>query len=129
MVDAGIITPEQALHHPWRNRLSRSVSLSSAELGGRPFNAPEPDVVQLTDVREGDYFVLCSDGFLEQIDEQTLETCLGAPVSDDDKLRMLLQRCEHQVKDNYSGYLVHIKSVGEVKPKPVAVASRLFAWF
>lgn len=127
MVDAGIITAEQARHHPWRNRLSRSVSLSSTELTGWLFHAPEPDVIHLNDVREDDYFLLCSDGLLEQVDEEALETILAAPVSDEDKLRMLLQRCENQVKDNYSGYLVHIKSVG--KPKPVASSARFFAWF
>ncbi|WP_143092752.1 PP2C family protein-serine/threonine phosphatase [Arsenicibacter rosenii] len=127
MVDAGIITADQALRHPWRNRLSRSVSLSSTDLTGGPISVPEPEVVHLNDVCEDDYFVLCSDGMLEQVDEPTLETILSAPVSDEDKLRILLQRCENQVKDNYSGYVVHIKSVG--KPKPVATASRLFAWF
>lgn len=111
MVEAGIITMEQAQTHPWRNRLSRAVVIDSANSQNPEFRLESADVVLLTDVQPDDYFFLCSDGVLEQVDEYILGAILKINVSDDTKLKFLLQKCAEKTKDNYSGYLVHIKQV------------------
>ena len=51
-VAAGLLTPEQALRHPHRNVLTRSLGDA---------NPPQGDV-RTEDLEPGDYFVLCSDG-------------------------------------------------------------------
>ena len=116
MVDDGIITAEQAKTHPWRNRLSRAVALSSTDLASSDPKIPEPDLAHITDIQKGDYFVLCTDGFLEQVDDYALGIILKSEVSDQTKLRMLLKLCENRVKDNYSGYIIHIKAVYQDQP-------------
>ncbi|RRB04419.1 PP2C family protein-serine/threonine phosphatase [Larkinella rosea] len=112
MVEAGIITATQALTHPWRNRLSRAVVLNSQENLEQAARAV-PDVVFLTDVRAGDYFFMCTDGVLEHIDDYVLETILSGNMPDRAKVASLVAMCQDQTRDNYSGYLIGIKSVTE----------------
>ena len=110
MVEAGIITAVQAQTHPWRNRLSRAVVVKAGE-PLQPSAQPEPDLSLLTDVRTGDSFFLCTDGVLEQIDEYALETIVAGAMSDQAKVASLLALCSEKTKDNYSGYLISVKSV------------------
>ncbi len=108
LVEAGIITAEQAQTHPWRNRLSRAVMGQAGETEPKKST---PDSQLLTDVRAGDYFFLCSDGALEQLDDYTLAQSLIGDMTDAAKLHTLLALCEGRVKDNYSGHLLHIQFV------------------
>lgn len=121
MVEAGIITATQALTHPWRNRLSRAVVAESGTISEPP-SVPTPDVTLLTDVRVGDYFFMCTDGVLEQWDNDTLQTLLASHVPDQRKLQSLVALCDGQTKDNYSGYLIGISHVAHAEP----VSSDLF---
>ncbi|UHG91052.1 PP2C family protein-serine/threonine phosphatase [Spirosoma oryzicola] len=111
MVEAGIITATQALTHPWRNRLSRAVVASSDKKETKSV----PDSTVLTDVREGDYFFMCTDGALERLDEYALETVLAQDIPDMAKLQALLSLCDGHTKDNYSGYLIGVKQVTQQK--------------
>lgn len=118
MVDAGIITATQALTHPWRNRLSRAVV---AEQGNSPI--PTPDLTVLTDIQEGDYFFMCTDGVLEQLDDYALETLLAGNIPDEAKVKSLVALCDGQTKDNYSGYLIGISQVLQIEPAAAIVLS------
>ena len=61
LVDAGIISEDEALHHPLRNIVTRA-------LGSDP--APTPDVWLLAP-QPGERFVICSDGLTNEVpDEQ-----------------------------------------------------------
>lgn len=110
MVEAGIITETQAQTHPWRNRLSRAVVVSSADSESSSAHSV-PDLTVLTDIVAGDYFFMCTDGVLEQIDNSTLETLLAGNRPDQAKLDSLTALCDGQTKDNYSAYLIGIKHV------------------
>ncbi|GAB3641209.1 PP2C family protein-serine/threonine phosphatase [Spirosoma arcticum] len=118
MVDAGIITATQALTHPWRNRLSRAV-VAEQNTVDEPPKIPTPDVTMLTDVRAGDCFFMCTDGVLEQLDDQMLTALLADSVADQTKLQSLVALCnDGQTKDNYSGYLIGINQVRQNRPVP-----------
>ncbi|QHV94027.1 PP2C family protein-serine/threonine phosphatase [Spirosoma endbachense] len=108
MVEAGVITATQALTHPWRNRLSRAVIASSDY---EEATKPTPDITVLTDIQAGDYFFLCTDGVLEQLDDYALETLLAQDIPDQAKMQSLLALCADRTKDNYSGYLIGISDV------------------
>lgn len=117
----GIITEEQALTHPRRNTLSRSVG---AESGQFPPKMDKPDITHLTDIRAGDCFFLCTDGVLEQIDNRTLEAVFVQNVAPAEMMAQILFRCQDQTRDNYSGCLVTIQSVDENEVmKPLEVFS------
>ncbi len=112
MVREGIITPEQAVNHPWRNRLSRSVSVNKDD----KHRADKAAVVQITDVAAGDYFVLCTDGVLEQITDEILCEILKSDQPNEVKKQAILTQCQDQTRDNYSGVLIQIASSGIAQP-------------
>ena len=58
MLDGGLLTPEEAAEHPQRNVLSRAV--------GRE-GSLSPDIVVDEPIREGDAFLLCSDGLCDLV--------------------------------------------------------------
>lgn len=121
MVETGIITATQALTHPWRNRLSRAVVASAGDADQSVRSTP--DVAILTDVRAGDYFFMCTDGVLERLDNQKLESLLAAPIPGHAQGKALVALCEGQTKDNYSGYLISVRSVSKTEPVRSAVIS------
>lgn len=117
----GIITEEQALTHPRRNTLSRSIGVESGQF---PPKMDKPDVTHLTDIRAGDCFFLCTDGVLEQIDNHTLEAIFAQNIAPEEVIAQILFYCQDQTRDNYSGCLVTIQSVDENEVmKPLEVFS------
>ena len=67
-------------------------------------------VVHITDIRPGDYFYLCSDGMLEQMEDDELLGILKGANSDEEKVAELVRRTEENA-DNHSAYLIHVKDV------------------
>ncbi|AXA90513.1 PP2C family serine/threonine-protein phosphatase [Massilia sp. YMA4] len=100
MVDAGYLAPEQLRDSPHRNALLSA--LGEAE-------APVPQISAPLHVRDGDRFLLCTDGFWEYTLEEDMERSLAAAGDPDSWLRQL----EHLVRargrpgqDNYSALAV-----------------------
>ncbi len=108
LVADGIITEAQALSHPKRNTLSRSVGADSGRLLAK---MDKPDITHLTDIEAGDSFFLCTDGVLEQVDQHILESIFGRSTSSAEKVKQILSRCQDNTRDNYSGTLVTLRSV------------------
>lgn len=69
-----------------------------------------PAIVHIADIQPGDYFYICSDGMLEQMDNDEL-CCLLSADGSDEKKRMQLIAATSDNKDNHSAYLIHIKEV------------------
>ncbi|MDE6317600.1 MAG: protein phosphatase 2C domain-containing protein [Muribaculaceae bacterium] len=108
LVHSGRISPEQAINHPEGNVITRSMSY--AEPGAEPSAA---DVIVLTDIEAGDYFMLCTDGVISQIDDQYLVDLLSSSASDEDKMRNLAQICRN-ASDNNTATLVRIQDAPRV---------------
>lgn len=64
LVKAGEIFPSQIRHHPDRNRLLHAL--------GREWNDQGYSLSEIVKVMSGDAFLLCSDGFWEEIGEQDM---------------------------------------------------------
>ena len=77
LVRAGVITAEEAETHPDRNVITRSVCIPEADQ-----ERSSATVVNIDDVRPGDYVFLCSDGVLKRLTDQALTNCLSQPSSD-----------------------------------------------
>lgn len=103
MIELGEITPEQARSVNYRNIITRAM---------QPNTDRDPSQIdETTDVQAGDYFYLCSDGMLEQMDdEQLLEILCASDLSDQQKRDALLKATVDN-KDNHSAILIQIKSV------------------
>src|SRR5829696_859670 len=65
-VRAGVLTPDAARQHPWRNVVTRA--LSGAE-------DPDIDVVEITP-RPGERYLLCSDGLFGVVDDEEIAKIL-----------------------------------------------------
>ena len=69
----------------------------------------------ITDVKPGDYFYLCTDGMLEQMDDDELLGIIGNPVrTDEEKVNQLIELTQSNA-DNHSAYLLKVKDV-EIDP-------------
>jgi PPM family protein phosphatase len=73
LLDTGRLSPDRAVHHPWRHVVLRSLD-TSPEAG---FHVV--DLLRL-DVRPGDRLLLCSDGLTDLIDDEAIAA--GLEVSD-----------------------------------------------
>lgn len=103
LYQAGELTYEEMKTFPQKNVITRAMIA-----GDR--NHPKPDVIHISDIQPGDYFYICSDGMLEQMEDEELLDVFSANVSDEEKRQMLISETSDN-KDNHSAYIVHIKEV------------------
>lgn len=65
----------------------------------------------ITDVKAGDYFYLCTDGMLEQMEDDELFNIVSNPDNtDEEKAQQLIELTKNNA-DNHSGYLIRVKGV------------------
>lgn len=103
LYQAGELTYEEMKTFPQKNVITRAMIA-----GDR--NHPKPDVVHISDIQPSDYFYICSDGMLEQMEDEELLDIFAANVCDEEKRQMLISETSDN-KDNHSAYIVHIKEV------------------
>ena len=70
----------------------------------------KPDVVHIGGLQKGDYIFLCSDGVLEEMEDDDLVGVLAGSGSDVDKMERLKEMTAKNA-DNHSAYLIHIEDV------------------
>lgn len=98
LVDAGDLTPEQALNHPKKNVLMKA--LGAAE-------KCEPDIFDVDN--ESDSILLCSDGLTGMLDDEQIEkVLLDNTLNVEEKVVKLIKKCNARGgTDNISvAYLV-----------------------
>lgn len=103
LYQAGELTYEEMKTFPQKNVITRAMIA-----GDR--NHPKLDVIHISDIQPGDYFYICSDGMLEQMEDEELLDVFSANVSDEEKRQILISETSDN-KDNHSAYIVHIKEV------------------
>jgi protein phosphatase len=106
LLKTGLITEQQAKNHPERNVITRAIQGSHKQT--------DIEINQLTDVQSRDYFFQCTDGVLENVTDEALCQILDSEHNDTRKLQLILNLCEGNTRDNYSGYLVQIAEAGEL---------------
>ena len=97
-IDAGLITPAQALVSPHRNLITRALGIQSSEPIELHEHQVEPD----------DLYLMCSDGLSDMLSPEALDAVLCAPSTLTRKARQLValaNRCGGN--DNISVLLVH----------------------
>ena len=100
--EAGMIRPDDIRSHPDRNKLLQCMG---TEWDGKPYE------IEMSIPRKGEqFFLLCSDGFWEQIYEGEMERLLqnaeGPQTWLDAKLRIVKERGSGEEMDNYSAIAV-----------------------
>jgi serine/threonine protein phosphatase PrpC len=102
-VEAGILTPEEAVNHPKSNVITRAVQGMD-----RP---AKPDKVLLKDIRPGDCIMHCSDGVLEAWDDEDLSALFNSSDDVDAMINELASYCEKESRDNYTAIIYTIDAV------------------
>jgi serine/threonine protein phosphatase PrpC len=125
LVAEGIITEEQAQTHPRRNSLSRSIGVDANNLTPK---IDKPAMTYLTDVQPGDYFFLCTDGVLEQINNEKLSTIFRENNTEESIIEAVLASCKDRTRDNYSGCLVPVNEVIKENELNFALPSKKNRW-
>lgn len=112
LIELGEISPEEAKTSRQKNIITRAIQPHQD-------SRSKADYINLTDLRVGDYIYLCSDGMLEEMEDQELVNILSLPRSDSKKIE-ILKGVTKDNKDNHSAILIRIVSVGdEVAEKAV----------
>ena len=102
-VDAGFLTPEQARYHPYSNVITRCVG-ASPEV--------EPDIYR-GEVRNGDLFLVASDGLTGMVDDRRLSQLLGSRAEPDRKVQALISEANGRGGlDNITAIIVQAMDSG-----------------
>ena len=99
LIDAGRITPEEALYHPRRNVLMKVLGDSQQE--------PEFDVHHI-DIQPGDRFLLCSDGLCGVVPEQIIEENMKITNLDEATDLLVAEAKEYGAPDNVTVIIVEV---------------------
>lgn len=103
LYQSGEISFEEMATHPQKNVITKAVTPGED-------NRTRPDIIHITDIQPGDYFYMCSDGMLEQMDNDALMN-LFASTDSDEKKRLQLIAATADNADNHTAWLIHVKSV------------------
>lgn len=113
LVRAGVITEKEAETHPDRNVITRAVCVPADDE-----ERAAATTANISDVRQGDYLFLCSDGVLENVSGSRLLEILSGEESDKEKCRQIAALSSGS-NDNNTAWLVRI---GEVEGVSAATA-------
>jgi serine/threonine protein phosphatase PrpC len=103
-VKQGLITEQEAVNHPKSNIITRAIQ-------GKNIPGVKPDIFFINQPRQGDYFLLCTDGLYESINDVQLGEILSSKGADEEKINLIGELCEGNSRDNYSAFLLKIKNV------------------
>ena len=101
LVKNGEITEQDALLHPQKHIILKAIT------GDDTVSAAEGEWIN--DIAGGDYFMLCTDGLLENISDADLKTMLAANAAGNtDPAVAMQEKCFGKTRDNYSMYLLQL---------------------
>ena len=119
LIRLGELTPEEAKNFSQRNVITRALQ-PHAE------HRYKADMYHTRDIQPGDYFLMCSDGILENIEDDNLKYIFANRAGDASKKINLLKKITAQNKDNHSAILVYVCDVqdGEELGLPIVAGDR-----
>jgi PPM family protein phosphatase len=108
LVRSGEITEEEARVHPQKNLILKAIRADNGQA--------EAEGHWIEDIEDGDYFLACTDGLLENIGERDLKFLLEQNDKGIiDLMPSFQQFCLDKTKDNYSMYLVRVQMARKKK--------------
>ena len=104
MFDAGIIESEEDMAtHRDRNRISRAMR-------GASVKSYKADTTVITDLKEEDFFFMCTDGVLEAFSDKELQEVFSSTKDVETINAKIVRKCAEISNDNYSAYTVKLTS-------------------
>lgn len=105
LIKIGELTPEEAKTSKSRNVITRAMQPNTERCN--------PDVYQTSDILSGDYFYLCSDGMLEQMEDDAIRNIFSNAGGNIDDKAQILKGATSDNMDNHSAIIIKIVSVDE----------------
>lgn len=102
LIACGELTPEEAKNSKQKNVITRAMQPNQEK-------RTKADVAILTDIKEGDYFYMCSDGMLEISEDEDIVNVLSMNITDEEKLE-ILRGVTVDNSDNHTAHLIHVLS-------------------
>lgn len=96
MVDEGLLTPEQAEHHPYSNVLVRAIG---ADLTVEIDTHLEP-------LHAGDRYLLCSDGLDKELSDAEIARLLAVSAPGETARNLVQRACDCGARDNVTAVVV-----------------------
>ena len=103
MLRSNAITSEQAKAHPYRNVITRAIGTAALI---------EVDVTKV-EKKPGDLWMICSDGLINKIDDDEIQTVLSESECEEAVEKLLEMTLERGAEDNVSILLGHVPEVSE----------------
>lgn len=104
LITVGELTEEEAKHSRQKNVITRAMQ---PHMDRRP----KADIYHTRDIEPGDYFYLCSDGMLENMESpQICYNFSDAAGTDEEKVERLTKATQEN-RDNHTAIIVHILDV------------------
>jgi len=107
LLQAGLLTPDQAETHPHRNQLLAALGIE---------DALEPHTTSLQPLVAGDVFLLCSDGWWGSAGDALIPATLGEAASPDEWLAAMRRAIEQRGladQDNFSAIAVWVDAAAD----------------
>lgn len=103
LLKLGKITSKEASTHPQKNVIIRAIQGSEYPT--------EADVVLINDVQPNDCFFMCTDGVLENFDNQAISEIFSKTFRPEDIKDKIMDKCIGRTRDNFSFYIIPIQNV------------------
>jgi PPM family protein phosphatase len=108
LVKKGELTEAEASSHPQKHLILKAVKADSAAI--------EAEGYWIDDVQPGDFFLLCTDGLLENVSDRDLLFLIKQYRSENiDLVDSFQKMCKGKTKDNYSMYLLETSGESQVQ--------------
>ena len=112
LIKIGELTPEEAKVSPQKNIITRAMQPHMER-------QPKADIHHVTDIKPGDYFYLCSDGMLEEMEDANIRFNFSDMNGDDANKVQVLTNATIDNRDNHTALIIHILDVeGEAEGAP-----------
>lgn len=115
LVKIGELTREEAKVSRQRNIITRAMQPCMERRA-------KADLHHARDIRPGDYFLLCSDGILEQMDDENLKYIFSVKGGEAPGKAAMLAQATERNRDNRSAIVVHVAGVEGDAPAVPACA-------
>ncbi len=103
LIAIGELTKEEAKTSRQKNIITRAIQPNQERRA-------KAAIKLITDIQVGDYFYICTDGMLEEMDDDNVVNILSMDNDDSEKIRILTELTVEN-KDNHSAYLIRIEAV------------------
>lgn len=100
-IRAGVISPAEAENHPYKHVLTRAI-------GGEPDVKPD---ISSDEIQVGDIYLLCSDGLINHVSDDTIGEVLRAKVPSEAAWNLVGQALQGGGSDNTTVLIVRVDAL------------------